>query len=276
MQKILVPVDFSDLSNFALSVAKEIATGLNAELICLNVVHVGKSALFDSHGNLSDSNDFDVNAINQLKAENEAKIKEFTKYIPDIRTVVKIGDIEEVMLHCERDENISMIIMGTHGSEGLKQQISGTIADKIIRLAKASVLTLKCPREISEFKDIILASEFDPPVKDNITELKELANIFGAKLHLLKVNTPFNKDKEEVVQARMEQYCEFNELENTEFHTIEASSVEAGIKTFAEKNNYHFVAIGSRGRMGISAFFNGCVSADLVNHLQMPVFTFRA
>jgi nucleotide-binding universal stress UspA family protein len=276
MQKILVPVDFSELSDYALSVAGEIAGSFNSELLLLNVVQVGKDALFDSEGNLSESNDFDTKAYNNLKVENEKKLKVLAQNFKNARAVVKIGDIEETMLKCEQDENVNLIIMGTHGSSGMAQLISGTIADKIIRLANASVITLKCKRETAEFKKVVLVSDFDPPVKDNIQELKELIVAFGAELHLLKVNTPFNKEKREVVEARMEQYCEFNELETTNFHVIEANSLEAGIEAFTNQEHIEFVAIGSRGRLGISAFFNGCISADLVNHLYKPVFTFRA
>jgi nucleotide-binding universal stress UspA family protein len=276
MQKILVPVDFSELSDYAMSIAGEIATSFDSEIILLNVIHVGKDAIFDNKGNLSDSNDFDVAAIKKQQVENESKLAELTKNFKNARAVVKVADIEEAILECDKQENINLIVMGTHGSSGLAQQISGTIADKIIRLAKASVITLKCKRETTEFKKILLVSDFNPPVKDNIKELLELVGAFGAELHLLKVNTTFNKENKDEVEARMEVYCDLNGIENAAFHVFDAASVEAGIEAFTDREGIEFVAIGSRGRMGISAFFQGCISADLVNHLYKPVFTFRA
>lgn len=276
MKKILIPIDFSELSDYAISIAQEIQAKTNAELVCLNVIQVGKDAMFNHDGTLSKSNDFDIAAFENQKVNNEAKMQAFLADVKNANGVVRIGNIESDILHCEKDEAVDLIIMGTHGSDGLAQQLSGTIADKIIRLANAPVISLKCKRETAEFKDILLAGDFNPPVKDNIEQLKELVAIFGAKLHLLRVNTIFNKDAKEVIEHNMDQYCELNDIENADFHIVEAKSVEAGISEFAEKNNIEFIAIGSRGRMGISAFFNGCVSADLVNHLFKPVFTFRA
>lgn len=276
MKKILIPIDFSELSDYAFSIAQEIQAKTKAELICLNVIHVGKDAMFKNDGSLSDSNDFDVQAFEKQKVDHEVKMQQFLENTSNTKGVVRIGNIESDILHYEKNEAVNLIIMGTHGSDGLAQQLSGTIADKIIRLANAPVISLKCKRETAEFKDILLAGDFNPPIKDNIEQLKELAAIFGAKLHLLRVNTPFNNDKKEMIEHNMDQYCELNEIENADFHIVEAKSVEAGITDFSGKNNIEFIAIGSRGRMGISAFFNGCVSADLVNHLYKPVFTFRA
>jgi nucleotide-binding universal stress UspA family protein len=276
MKRILIPIDFSELSEYAFSIAKEIQAKNDAELICLNIIHVGKDAMFNYDGTLSSSNDFDVKAFEKLRVEHEAKMNQFVQNSKNTKGLVRIGNIESDILHCEKNESVDLIIMGTHGSEGLAQQLSGTIADKIIRLANAPVISLKCKRETSEFKDILLAGDFNPPIKDNISQLKELATIFGAKLHLLRVNTPFNKEKKEIIEHQMDQYCELNEIESADFHIIEGKNVESGVTEFAEKNNIEFIAIGSRGRMGISAFFNGCVSADLVNHLHKPVFTFRA
>lgn len=276
MKKILIPIDFSELSEYAFSIAEEIQATTNAELICLNVIHVGKNAMFNHDGTLSTSNDFDIQAFENQKKSNEAKMQTFLANNKKAKGLVSIGNIESDILHCEKDEAVDLIIMGTHGSEGLAQQLSGTIADKIIRLANAPVISLKCKRETAEFKDILLAGDFNPPVKDNIDQLKKLSSIFGAKIHLLRVNTVFNKVDKAEAEHNMEQYCELNEIEAADFHIIEAKNVETGIAEFAEKNNIEFIAIGSRGRMGISAFFNGCVSADLVNHLYKPVFTFRA
>lgn len=276
MKRILIPIDFSDLSEFAFSIAEQIQSKTNAELICLNVIHVGKDAMFNHDGKLSVSNDFDTEVFENQKTENEAKMQEFLAGKANTKGEVIIGNIESDILHCEKEEQVDLIIMGTHGSEGLAQQLSGTIADKIIRLSQAPVISLKCKRDTTEFKDILLAGDFNPPVKDNIDQLKELASIFDAKIHLLRVNTVFNKDAKKIIEHNMDQYCDLNNIKNATFNIIEAKNVELGITEYAKKKNIEFIAIGSRGRMGISAFFNGCVSADLVNHLRKPVFTFRA
>jgi nucleotide-binding universal stress UspA family protein len=276
MNKILVPVDFSELSKYALNLANQIALGAKAELHVLNIVPVEKSALFDKEGNLSDSNDFDVSYYNKIKESNIKKMEEFVEGITYASTMVKIGDIEETILKTESSMNFDLIVMGTHGSVGMDELISGSISDKIIRLANASVITMKCQRDAKEFKKVILASDFARAEKDNIDQLRTIIKVLNAELHLLKVNTTWNKENFEEVEKRMKAYCEVNDLSPSGCHIIEADSVEAGITRFMGEQEIEFVAIGSKGRMGISAFFNGCVSADLVNHLYAPVFTFRA
>lgn len=276
MKRILVPYDFSELSEYALSLAQEISASTGAEIICLNVVQVGLSAIFDSEGNLSDANDFDVDHYNDMKKQHMEKLKNLVAPYPNTRALVKIGDAEASILETEQAESVELIIMGTHGSTGFEQWISGSVSDKIIRQAKASVLTLKCQREANEFKKIALASDFAKPAKNNIDELKTLMDVFGAELHLLKINAPWQNDSKEEVEARMQQYCKLNGIEKAVYHIVDSEDVESGIIKFMEDEQIEFIAIGSKGRMGISAFFNGCVSADLVNHIFAPVFTFRA
>ena len=52
-------------------------------------------------------------------------------------------------------------------------------------------------------------------------------------------------------------------------------SVEKGILGFARESNAQLIGMSTHGRKGISHFFNGSVSEDLVNHANMPVMTFK-
>ena len=47
------------------------------------------------------------------------------------------------------------------------------------------------------------------------------------------------------------------------------------IINFANETNANLIGMGTHGRKGISHFFNGSVSEDLVNHANMPVMTFK-
>ena len=63
-----------------------------------------------------------------------------------------------------------------------------------------------------------------------------------------------------------------------ENHTINihnAYSVEDGILQFAKMKGAKLIGTSTHGRRGLSHFFNGSISEDLVNHANMPVITFR-
>jgi len=44
---------------------------------------------------------------------------------------------------------------------------------------------------------------------------------------------------------------------------------------FAKMKGAKLIGTSTHGRRGLSHFFNGSISEDLVNHANMPVITFR-
>ena len=64
-------------------------------------------------------------------------------------------------------------------------------------------------------------------------------------------------------------------LENYSLNIYNDHSVEKGILNFAKEMDAQLVGMSTHGRKGLSHFFNGSISEDLVNHAQRPVITFR-
>ena len=52
-------------------------------------------------------------------------------------------------------------------------------------------------------------------------------------------------------------------------------TVEKGILQFANDAEADIIGMGTHGRKGVSHFFNGSISEDLVNHTNMPIVTFK-
>ncbi len=63
--------------------------------------------------------------------------------------------------------------------------------------------------------------------------------------------------------------------ENYTLNVYNETSVEKGILNFTKENNYQLIGMSTHGRKGLSHFFNGSISEDLVNHANMPVVTFK-
>ena len=51
--------------------------------------------------------------------------------------------------------------------------------------------------------------------------------------------------------------------------------VEKGILNFGNSIDADVIAMSTHGRQGLSHFFNGSISEDLVNHSKRPVVTFK-
>jgi nucleotide-binding universal stress UspA family protein len=73
----------------------------------------------------------------------------------------------------------------------------------------------------------------------------------------------------------MEAFAAKQNLSNVEFAVYNDNDIEEGIIHYAAKENIDVIAIGSMQRTGLNKFINGCVSADLVNHVFKPLLTFK-
>jgi nucleotide-binding universal stress UspA family protein len=48
-------------------------------------------------------------------------------------------------MKCASEESADMIVMGTHGHTGLTHALLGSTAEKVVRLSKCPVLTVRTP-----------------------------------------------------------------------------------------------------------------------------------
>ena len=139
--KILFPVDISDTSpNIALWVIM-MAEKFDTEIHLLFVAReLGQYASFSVV----------PGAIEQFEAKlvkgAETKIEEFAevhlKGYPNVRTRVALGNPALKILDYISDEEIDLVIMGTHGRKGLDRIFFGSVADRVVKMSPVPVLTI--------------------------------------------------------------------------------------------------------------------------------------
>jgi nucleotide-binding universal stress UspA family protein len=64
-------------------------------------------------------------------------------------------------------------------------------------------------------------------------------------------------------------------VQKVETHVYNETNVEKGILNFSNSINADLIGMSTHGRKGLSHFFNGSISEDLVNHATRPVITFK-
>ncbi len=139
---ILSPVDFSDNSKAAVSIAREAADLYGAKL---ELLHVVENRLYSAY------NVFGEKTILQLQQDIVDESQKRMKQIfdestgPDIGVEFKVvtGHIVSEILEYARCNNVDLIVIATHGLTGLKHFLLGSIAEKVIRRAPCPVLTVK-------------------------------------------------------------------------------------------------------------------------------------
>ncbi len=286
MKKILVPTDFSAQAEFALDLALEISKKSDSEIILLHVLDIPGGAAFapgtssfDAMGAPGYANHMDNIYVVQLhdtsKQKLEDKLNEPRFANTNIRYKLQMGNPYHGIAEEISENNVDLVIMGTTGTSGVEEFLIGSNTEKVVRLAKCPVLTVKDKVSAENINNIVFASDFKEDQKVVINELLKIQSLFNAALHLVKINTPGNFEPTRHIKKQIEDFAEANKLKNYSVNIYCDSLEEEGIIYFAEDINADLIALSTHGRTGIMHLLSGSIAEDVVNHSKRPVWTFR-
>lgn len=276
MKKIVVPVDFSEISGYGSDLAIKTATHLGAEVHFIHVITLPSHILLTKEGELFEDGDFDTSIPKKQKEEALVKIKEWAaKYYPSATTCVCFGQVNEQVMQYADKQQANLIVLGTHTSIGLGELINSTHGEYIAMHSSIPVMTLKCDRSDMEVKNIMIAGSFKKGDIPHCEMALAMQQAFNAKLYLVRINTPHDSIPEAEALEHMKAFADKHQLSNIELAVYNDQTVEEGIMHYTAKENIDIIAIGSWQRTGINKLIKGCVSADLLNHLYKPILTFK-
>ncbi|CAA0156140.1 universal stress protein [Tenacibaculum maritimum] len=276
MKKIIVPVDFSKHSEYALKAAALLAKKNNSEVYVLHMLDLHEVSMNDS-GRFQQEKAAFFLKLAEKKFKDFLK-KDFLKEIhitPIIKHFKVFSEINEIA----DKEDADLIIMGSHGVSGMKEFFIGSNTEKVVRHAKIPVLIVKKEYANLSFDDVVFASDFSERSIASYKKALKILKGLESKMHLLYVNTPnenFKNDLEmEQMAAHFLNKAEGNLERLDEVNYVCDYSVEKGVLNFANSIGANLIAVSTHGRKGLSHIFRGSVSEDLANHSSLPIITFK-
>ena len=273
MKRILVPTDFSKHAEYALKVAAQIAKKSGGEIFLVHMLELptsGNDAISTAH-EIPELMLFKNAAINKLDAIMSA---EYLSGV-NISKIIQFEMAFDGIIKNGKAHNVDLIVMGSHGASGFQEMFIGSNTEKVVRNSDVPVLVIK--REESDFNanNFVFASDFSEEIKKPFEKVVEFADKFNSHLHLVTVNTPNNFKSTRVAQKAMDEFVAEFKINNCSTHIYNDVNVEKGILHFAKGINADIIGMSTHGRKGLSHFFNGSISEDLVNHAKRPVITFK-
>lgn len=274
MKKILVPCDFSDPAVQAFKFAIEAARREGSEIVLLHVVEL--PVMHDTL--LMPALTFEEAYLKDVRLEATRNFEQMkSKWAPEgtaVTALVLCGPTTPTIRQCIEDQQIDMVIMGTQGASGLKEFLVGSNAEKMVRTSPVPVIAIKRP--LTDVKHIVFPNTLNTEQEELTLKLKELQNTWGAKLHILYVNTPalFKRDTE--TKEQLAAFARRFMLTNYTLNIVNDYTEEAGIAAFANEVQADLVAIGTHGRRGLNHLLSGSIAEDVVNHLDRAIWTYRA
>lgn len=143
LKRILVPSDFSECSDAAVRYGVELARKFGAELHLLHVIQDPATQPWAAEG-------FAVPLLEVIDEwQKDAKKRLEQSIAPEDRmhatvTCTIASPFPEILRYAAENE-IDLIVMGTHGRGGVTHMLLGSIAEKVVRRAPCPVLTVRQP-----------------------------------------------------------------------------------------------------------------------------------
>jgi nucleotide-binding universal stress UspA family protein len=179
--KILVPIGFSEQSIIALGQAFNLAKIKNSDVVLLSVIE-GQSMIESLF--LDDKSD-------ELKAKVKSKLEDIasiysSKYGVDVDTMVAKGRVYEEVNKVADMISADLIVMGTNGVNS-KSKFIGSNAEKVVRLSKCPVITIKGKSHRDGCENIILPLDLEKQTKEKVTYALEYARYWDATIRIVSV-----------------------------------------------------------------------------------------
>jgi nucleotide-binding universal stress UspA family protein len=140
-EKILVPLDGSELAERAVRHAKEIARGTGAEILLLQAVFIPMpivpEAVLIAGGKA-------VEEASRTAAEYLEKTAASLRTEGlSVRTMIDERPPADAILHIAEREEVDAIVMSTHGRSGLSRLVMGSVAESVLHASRRPVMLVK-------------------------------------------------------------------------------------------------------------------------------------
>ena len=284
---VLFPTDFSEGSDRAL---------LYAQILC----GISDASLHILHANLSPA-DETAETYNYFPLDEKKWSATFRAYVhplaPEalrIREVIKreVAGISpgEVILRYARENDIDLIVMGTHGRRGLGRLLLGSTAQEVTRLSNCSVLTVggkQDEEKASGIERILVPIDFSDHSRKALEEAKELASAFEARLDVvyvlqkepapssLGVNYPSGVNSD--VHKRAKKALEELVHDTKKGAVFVMNGIPANeITELAQEIGSDLIVIATHGLTGFERFLMGSVTEKVLRLSPCPVYTVKS
>jgi nucleotide-binding universal stress UspA family protein len=292
-RRILVPRDFFPPSERALEVALDLAGRTGADLHLLHAEVLHSDPVAEREG---EAHAMPVSAVrDRLRqragggAAADAETLEGDVRYEAVRDVAAAPAI----LRYAEEHGVDLIVMGTHGRRGVRRLLLGSVTEEVIRAASCAVLAVPGVREPTPPLNVLVPVDFSPYSQHALRRGKEVAALYGARLHALHVAhlAPYPAFYGADVVSRYDLPPRFIEEAGNELRALVAATdgpetgpVEVGVMVglphqriadYARAHNVGLIVMGRRGLAGLQHILLGSTTERTLRMAPCSVLVTR-
>ncbi len=266
MKTILVPTDLSDVSEYALDVAVEIAKKQGATILLL------KKIIFPTLEYTMIDNEFYENKedfYKYLTKDSKERLQDMVdkpRYA-GVKFKFKVMRDNDSLAHIVTQQKANLIVMGSTGASGWKEWTKGSNAEHVVREATCPVLVVKAP--VGEFQRVVFAVDFENT--EFIQSALKLLDKTQIEPHFVYVDNGMKYFEGPTLKSKMGKLALELGLTNYQFEIFNDDTIEQGILDYAKQVEADIIVMYTHGRKGFEHLIYGSIAEDVVNHAEIPV-----
>jgi len=278
IQKILVPIDFSENSYNVIQQAANFAKFNHAQIILLHVYNrpllilSSKCKLRKNHVVQHVDKALLKWREKRIAAKFDALLKDISNVYDTRFTIIRSrGLLTKKIKEVIKRYGVDMVISGINRSKNYKYRWSNKIA-KLTNKIKIPVLILPHDREIK--KSIKLAFAYDlKEIRDleKLNIIKIISSFYNAEINIFTVSEEKYLSKQEM--QKMEMIKEFFEGYSPEIHVVRHPDIEEGIRHYLHSYKISLLAVLRRSRNMVRDMFHKSISKSMASKCDVPVLS---
>jgi len=253
--RVLVPIDFTDITENALKYALGAAKAVNSGIALVHIIE---------------------KAEQQPEAEDKlnALIYKYNYANVPMKSYTKVGSIFDGIGEAAKELGSGLIFMGTHGVKGL-QYLFGSHALKVVTNSSIPFIITqdRLPKD-DNITSIVLPVDLGSEEKQVLSAVIRIAKTFNAKVHLFvaKRNDEFNENAVNRNVSFARRYLNEHDVEHTTTRAISSDDYDAQLIRFADSIDADLIAIINHHEDGIKNLFSASFDQNIItNKAKIPV-----
>ena len=277
IKKILFAADFSPVSEAALPFAVALARRFESSIEAVHVLAPGElQPMPESAPIVLEDN------LRQFAEQRMAELLALEAFqgVPHdgrVRSGLEIWTEIEAVIESDK---IDLVVLGTHGREGLKQVILGSVAETIFRAAPCPVLVVgpKVPKKptLPVFRDVLFATDLSPASLRALPFVQAFAEENQADTIVLHVSQEKVHDRKEQAVAAESLGKWMRELippkPHVEYEVVFGAPAESILKLAADRA-CDLILLGAHHASNFATHMPGAVAHRIVCEAHCPVLT---
>lgn len=277
IKSILIPTDFSELSESALKVGIAIAKRQGAKITLLHAISP------DSYWpSPSDDTMPDFQLLSDFKLSIEEKLKRLADKF-ETETGVKFssklmeGSPAEMICKFAFTEDVSLIVMGTHGTSGLREFFIGSEAYRVVKNASCPVLTIPGNWPNTDFKKVLFPIRLVPEALEKYVFAKPIIEKNNSELILLGLTEEDKPGDLKDIALLIDQFKLKLYMNNIIYKTAlcPCENFPAKVMEIADECNSDLIILTANFDYDFRTFFVGPYVQQIVNHSMRPVLSIK-